>query len=86
MIFFGIVWNIPNFDESFSNILKYFSKWGAQGWGTNVLANFKVQLLLHMKVKKYFKDMHESAFKLRFQWAYSDQKVISYENVMAIWN
>jgi uncharacterized membrane protein YhfC len=55
------------FLESFLSILKSFSKWEAQGWGANVLANFKVQLLLHMKVNKYFKDIHESALKLRFQ-------------------
>jgi hypothetical protein len=86
----GIFWNLLKYSmiflESFSSILKSFSKWEAQGWGANVLANFKVQLLLHMKINKYFKDIHGSALKLRFQWAYSDQKVISYENVMAIWS
>ena len=39
-----------------------------------------------MKVKKYFKDMHKSALKLRFQWAYFDHKMISYKNVIAIWS
>ena len=63
-----------------------FFEVGSPRLEANVLDNFKVQLLLHMKVKEYFKDNHGSPFKLRFQWAYSDQNVISYKNVMAIWS
>ena len=42
------------FLDFFLSILKSFSKWKAQGWGANVLANFKVKLLVY-EGQKIFK-------------------------------